>query len=811
MTNSRMIIPLAQWLAILLTAAHLDARAEGIPVNPTFDRDVQPLLKARCIKCHGPIKPKGRLNLSGPRSVVRGGQSGPVVEPGSTEGSPIWDRVAADEMPPRPEEPLSIAEKALLRRWIEQGAKGLPLAGEFKAATPGADHWAFAPAVDPAPPTPRDSVITYTAIDRFILVTLNEHGLSLSPKADRATLIRRLTFDLTGLPPTPEGITAFRTDDRPDAYERLVNRLMASPHYGERWGKYWLDAAGYSESNGYFSADSDRPLAYRYRDYVIQSFNADKPLDQIIREQLAGDELSGYRPGVEVTPAMVNLLTSTHFLRNGQDGTGESDGNPDEVRADKVAVLDSAVQIIGSSILGLTLQCAKCHDHKFEPVTQKEYYQLQAILAPAFNTEKWMKPNDRVLEAAPRSLLAPWESHEKQLDAEIARLRKEMHTRAGVPAKDKEVKQVALHKAIEATNAKRWPHPGRIACVSDLGPEAVSVPLLIRGNPATPGPLVGAGVPAFLTDPDNAYDVRPPSPEPRSTGRRLALARWLTRPGSRPSALLARVLTNRIWQHHFGTGLCATSDNLGYTGSPPTHPALLEYLASELVRSGWSAKALHRLILASAAWQQSSGSRRDAQLVDPDNRLLARFPLRRLDAESIRDAMLATSGELEIHQGGPSVATRRTENGEVVPEDAVRAGLLRSVYLQQRRTQIVSLLEVFDAPSIVSTCTRRLPSTVPLQSLGLMNSDFVIARAERLAARLEHESPGDDDPDARIRRAFLLTTGRPPDHLEWSAARQFLQVQPSRYPSLPLPEAHHHAWADLCQIVLASNSFLYIE
>ena len=798
-----------QVLLLLIVAA--TARAEEPLVDPTFDRDVRPVLKARCIKCHGPIKPKGKLDLSGPRALARGGESGPAVEAGSPDDSALWGRVSADEMPPKPEERLSGDEKALIRRWIEQGARGLPRSEDFQSTSPGADHWAFAPASDPRPPASVDGSRVLTAVDRFIQSALEERGLSLGPEVDRNTLIRRLSFDLTGLPPTPEDVVAFRDDRRPDAYERLVERLLASPHHGERWGKYWLDAAGYSESNGYFSADSDRPLAYRYRDYVIRSMNADKPLDQLVREQLAGDELSGYKPGAEVAPAIVGQLIATHFLRNGQDGTGESDGNPDEVKVDKVTVLDGAVQIIGSSLLGLTVQCARCHDHKFEPVAQKEYYQLHAILAPAFNLEKRNKPNDRVVEAAPRAVEAPWRAHEQMIDTDIARLKNDFGPRPTDSPEEKTAKQKRLDRVIEPLQARRRPHPGRIAWVADAGPEPVSAALFIRGNPSTPGPLVGPGVPSFLADPDNPFDVRPPFPGARSTGRRLAFAKWLTRPGSRPAALLARVLANRIWQHHFGTGLAATSDNLGYTGSPPSHPALLEFLAAELVRSGWSARALHRLILNSAVWKQSSVIRPEAQTIDPDNRLLARFPLRRLDAEAIRDAMLAASGELDTLQGGPSVPTRRTEAGEVVPEEPDGAGLRRAVYLQQRRTQITSLLEVFDAPSIVTTCSRRLPATVPLQSLSLMNSDFVVSRAAKLATRLERECPGDDNPDSRLARAFLLAIGRPPDGPERDAARRFLQSQPARYSGLAPDEARHHAWADFCQMVLASNSFLYVE
>ena len=432
---------------------------------------------------------------------------------------------------------------------------------------------------------------------------LEHEGLAIGADADRAALIRRLTVDLTGVPPSPEEIAAFVDDPGPDAYSRLVDRLLASPRYGERWGKYWLDASGYADSNGYFDADTDRPLAYRYRDYIIRAFNADRPLDQIIREQLAGDELVGERLGPDATPPIIEQLVATHFLRNGQDGTGESDGNPDEVRVDQYAVLEGAIQVIGSSLLGLTLQCAKCHDHKFEPVTQKEYYQLQAILYPAFNLEHWQKPNDRVVIAGSRAERVRWEAHEEAIDARIelpqAKIRLQGQT---PPSREKSLKQ-----AIEAANARaasptRAGSRGSATCRATRPRSRSS----IRGNLATPGSKVGPGVPAFLTDSDNRYEPKPPFAGSRSTGRRLALARWLTKPGSRPAALLARVLANRIWQHHFGAGLSATSDNLGYTGATPSHPELLEFLAGELVRSGWSAKTLHRLIVTSSVYRQAS-------------------------------------------------------------------------------------------------------------------------------------------------------------------------------------------------------------
>jgi Protein of unknown function (DUF1553)/Protein of unknown function (DUF1549)/Planctomycete cytochrome C len=772
----------------------------------SLEHEILPLLKARCQKCHGPVKPKGKLNLSSARSLVRGGKSGPVIVPGKLDESLIWDQVADDDMPPRPDEPLSAGEKATIRRWIEKGAKGLPDADLVKRSPPWTDHWAFGPATNPSPPNVRSWARVRTAIDCFIQRTLEDRGLSIGPDADRVTIIRRLSFDVTGVPPSLNEISEFVSDPDAGAYERLVDRLLASPRYGERWGKYWLEASGYSDSNGYFSADSDRPLAYRYRDYVIRAFNADRPLDQIVREQLAGDELAGERVDHYASTAVIDRLVATHFLRNGQDGTGESDGNPDEVRADKHAVLEGAIQIIGSSLLGLTLQCAKCHDHKFEPVTQKDYYQLKAILYPAFNPEHWVKPNDRVVNAGPRAEQARWEVHDKAIDAQIESLKRSFASGTKSAEKKK-----ALEPVIKRLNALRQPDPGRIAWVGDVSASPAEIPLLLRGDLAIPGPNVGPGAPAFLTDAENRFELKPPYRGSSSTGRRLALARWLTQPGTRPAALLARVLANRIWQHHFGTGLAATSENLGYTGASPTHPELLEFLAAELARVGWSAKALHRLILSSSVYRQSSCLNLQAARVDPDNRLLAQFPLRRLDAEAIRDAMLSASGERDDRQYGPYVPTERTGTGDVVVDEKVRGVTRRSVYLQQRRTQTNGLLEVFDAPSIVTTCTRRSPSTIPLQSLCLLNSDFVMRRARSLAKRLDGQGTwrtgSRSDQDSRITRAFLLCINRPPDPDERSAAKRFLETQHEREISTTKPDP----WSDLCQMLFASNAFLYID
>ncbi|MCA9013465.1 MAG: DUF1549 domain-containing protein, partial [Planctomycetaceae bacterium] len=374
----------------LCFVGHVPAVAEefGGPHSARLADQVRTLFRNQCAKCHGPLHPESGLNLSTLRGLARGGNDGTVVTPGSTEHSLLWARVAADEMPP--DRPLSAEDKSLLNAWIGSGAPGLPT--HDLGPIIGADHWAFQHLSAPELPNVTQTQPVRTAIDRYVQSRLEDRGLILGPDADARTLIRRVSFDLTGLPPTPSEAAEFVADPAPDAYERMVDRYFASPHYGERWGKHWLDAAGYADSNGYFSADTERPYAFRYRDYVIRSLNSDKPFDRFICEQLAGDEMTTFRPGESTTSETIDLLIATHFLRNGQDGTDIGIKEPDAFEIDRRAALEAVEQITASSLLGLTLHCARCHDHKFEPITQKEYYQFQAILFPAFNPQLWVNP-----------------------------------------------------------------------------------------------------------------------------------------------------------------------------------------------------------------------------------------------------------------------------------------------------------------------------------------------------------------------------------------------------------------------------------
>jgi hypothetical protein len=697
-------------------------------------------------------------------------------------------------------------------------------------------------------------------VDRFVIAVLEAKRLTLSPEADRATLIRRVCFDLTGLPPTIREIDAFERDNAPDAYERMVERYLGSPHYGERWGKFWLDAAGYADSNGYFNADSDRPLAWKYRDHVIRSFNTDKPYDRFVREQLAGDELAGYRPDGDVTPDMVEGLIATHFLRNAPDGTGESDGNPDEVRTDRITVLEGNIQNVLNCLLGLTVQCARCHDHKFEPIRQKEYYGLQSLLFPVYNPDRWSKPNDRVVLVGSRSELETRQRLNGQIDRQVKAaqvslaalvgpLREQLlderlkgldaATRSAVLAalstpKEKRTRSQAdllkthaklvnitddmlvarfpeygrLREQVKQTvalRAKDRPRPAeKIAAYVETDPKPPPHHLLKRGQHGKPGAEVQPGVLEALSTSKNRFQIEPPSTARVSTGRRTAFAKWVTSP---ENPLFVRVMVNRIWQHHFGTGIVSTIDNLGASGAKPSHPELLDYLAAEFVRSRWSVKAFHRLILTSAAYRQRSEPREKLDALDPDNRLLARFPLRRLDAEAVRDAMLHVADELDPRAGGPYVPSKRTAEGTVEVAENTDGAHRRSVYLQQRRTQVVTFLQLFDAPSMVTTCGKRSSSTVPLQSLVLLNSEFARARCKAFAGRLRREAGGDGA--RRLDLAFRLACGRPPLRGERALCEAFLARQSEVYAKEE--DVDLRTWADLCQMLFASNAFLYVE
>lgn len=871
----------------------------------TFEKDIRPILKAHCFRCHGEGDVmEGSLDVRLRRGLVAGGDSGQAVQPGSPQESLLLERVVSGEMPPSEEQSLPEKDIALLSAWIEQGAKTArpepeSLDGGYITEEEQA-FWSFQPIE--RPPLPQlEGVESAQPIDRFVLERLRQAGLGFSAQAERTTLIRRATFDLWGLPPTEQMVAAFVNDEDPSAYAQLIDRLLASPRYGERWGRHWLDVAGYADSDGYTNEDTEREFAYFYRDYVIESFNANKPLDQFICEQLAGDEMDaaskdaaqkdgGADDSSQLTPERIARLTATGFLRTAADGTAS--GEVDRSLAANATIADT-IDIVSTALLGLTVGCARCHDHRYDPISQADYHRFRAIFEPALDWKQWQLPQQRRL-----SLYTDEDKQQRQAvevrakAAEAARAQRQQEhiartlyeellvvpddQRAALGAAfhtekaQRSEQQVALLKtfpsvgnitpgslylyaeqrarrasdiekaadqrearymaqvqaeqvaqapvesrdalrALLATPQKAWSetqrqlaaeHPDlcvdgqslerllpqgydevqryraaaktcreqdaktelanlqtEINEIRSTAPQEKFIRLLtepanhtppsylfIRGDHEQPGQQVEPGELTVLQS-SSPVKIDLNDPQRPTTGRRLAYARHLTS-GQHP--LLARVLMNRVWLHHFGRGIVDTPGDFGFLGSPPTHPELLDWLADELMRGGWDLKRIHRMIMLSQTYQQLSARTPSLDRLDPDNRLYARMSVRRLESEAIRDAMLCASGDLLDHMYGPPVPVKEDAVGQIVigkemldgerkptGSDPNQAGVTRrSVYVQVRRTRPLAVLETFDIATVSPNCTLRSYSNVALQSLLLMNSQFVIDQAQRLAEQV---------------------------------------------------------------------------
>jgi hypothetical protein len=654
------------------------------------------------------------------------------------------------------------------------------------ASGPAESHWAFRPVRRPALPVSRGSAWVRNPIDAFVLTRLERQGIEPAPPADHCTLLRRVTLDLTGLPPTPDERRAFLEDRSPDAYERLVDRLLASPHYGERWARHWLDVARYADTNGY-ERDGAKPSAYRYRDYVIAAFNADKPYDRFLTEQLAGDEADG---------ADAETRTATTFLR-----LGTWDDEPAEPTVDRYDQLDDVLGTTAAAFLGVTLRCARCHDHKFEPFTQTDYYRMLAVFEPLRRPQNNRIDLDRPVGSA-AELAAYWQAKARTEAGAAALLA------AGPPALIQLTPQIAAARARpprELPRAYVWDEDGLRAPVTHV---------LHRGDPGKPKRAVEPGVPAVLARRQPA----PPRPLPHSTGRRLWLARWLTRPDN---PLVARVMVNRLWQHHSGRGLVGTANDFGVMGEPPTHPELLDWLAAEFVARGWSVKALDRLIVLSGTYRQAAAAAPEAVRLDPKALLLGRWRQRRLEAEAVRDSMLAVSGRLNPQMGGPGVyptLPRAVLEGQSRPGDGWgpsdgRQADRRSVYIFVKRSLAVPELEVLDAPDTTSGCEQRIVSTVAPQALTFLNGDFANEQARHFAARLRREAGG--DPAGQVRRAFELALCRPPRTGELRAALAFLAVQQRQIEAdgrgKDAGDAGRRALEAFCLVLLNTNEFAYLD
>jgi hypothetical protein len=641
-------------------------------------------------------------------------------------------------------------------------------------------HWAFRTLSRPSLPQRITANVPLTnPVDAFLAARLREKGLTMAPEAERRVLIRRLAFDLIGLPPVPEEIEAFEQDSSPDAYERLVDRMLASPAYGERWGRHWLDGAGYVDVLG---GDNDAATVklgdgskWKYRDYVVRALNEDRPWDQCLTEQIAGDELVDWRNAPRFTPDILQKLIATGFLRTAADDTDENELNTSDIRH---GIQQRTGEVLVSNVLGLTFACAKCHDHKYEPILQRDYYRIMALLAPAFNTERWLQPAQRVLADVPPGEKEKLDRHNAAIDAAIKELQK-------TPGKQTSEKIAAL----QATKRKA----GTVQAVYDVGPPSPTY-LLKRGDHSRPDKEVAPGFLSVLCASEAATALPPTKAAGSSSGRRLALARWLTDPRTPAGALAVRVRVNRVWQHLFGRGIVATPDNFGVTGAKPTHPELLEWLACEFVAQGGRFKPLIRLLVTSSAYRQASAGVAIPASADPDNQLLWRMRLRRLESEAIRDAILAVSGQLDRTPGGPPVMTESRPDGQIVikPPGSTR----RSLYLLGRRNYHPTLLSVFDQPVLTTNCACRSPSAVVLQSLTMLNDDFVREQAGHLARRV-HRHAG-DTPERQVAAAFRIALGRKPTEREAGLCRETLK-QPGG-----------EGLIRLCHILLNTSEFLYV-
>ncbi len=860
------------------------AVAASAAESPSFDRDVRPILKAHCTHCHGEEEEiAGAVDLRLRRFMDRPGESGePPLVAGDPEASLLVRVIESGEMP-QDGKPLEPEKIAVIKAWIAAGA--VADAPEPESLPPGAyvseserRHWAFQPIADPPVPEHGADDRVRTPIDAFLAATLRDRGLAFAADADRRTLIRRVTLDLTGLPPTPDAVERFVADTSADAYDRLVDELLASPAYGERQARHWLDAVGYADSNGHAEADSPRPYAWHYRDYVVRSMQADKPWDVFLQEQLAGDELAGVVHGATAEavqdPARLEQLVATGFLRMAPDGTG--DPLPDKELA-RHEVVAEQLKVVSSALLGLTVGCAQCHDHRLDPIPQVDYYRLRAIFEPAFDVAQWRPPAQRRCSLATPDELAKAAEIEKQareieadakamektfldeiFEKEILKLpeveRDPYRAARATAAKDRTPEQAALIKKYPSALAlyslnlydaaaakkvterrneaqalrKTKPPEDFVMAMTEVRGRVPETKLLHRGDHGQPRQAVEPGELGVLVgDGTEPLEFEPPASG--SSGRRLAYARWLTG-GRHP--LVARVLVNRFWMHHFGRGIVATPGDFGLAGERPSHPELLDWLATRFMEGGWRLKALQRLIVTSTAYRQAAQNPA-AVAVDPDNALLARWRIRRLDAESLRDATLLAAGRLTMQAGGPPVAVGRdpsgrvqegreelNANGDVIKLAAVGAdGFRRSLYLTYRRSLPLTLMDTFDAPTMLPNCEQRTSSTVATQSLFMLNDAFVIDNATALAERVRRERP--DTLRGQIEQAWLVLIARRPSDAELvealvhvaeqaDALRAFHAAHPPAKDA-PAADPQAEALASYCQVLLSSTRFLYVN
>ncbi|MBC8353827.1 MAG: PSD1 domain-containing protein [Planctomycetes bacterium] len=823
--------------------------------------DVLPILLLRCTTCHGARLQKAGLDLRTPAAMRKGGVSGPAIVPGDPDSSPMIQRIESEACPPRElllkffvKRPPS-TEVNVLRDWIAAGASEVDVQPDVATTTPDPlvmdeerRHWAFQ--------SPR-AVSEARSIDDFLFEKLKAKGLTFSPQADRDTLIRRVYLDLIGMPPSVDEWKQWRGSAEPDWYRAMIDHLLDSPQYGERWGRYWLDLAGYADSEGGVSADPVREVAWKYRDYVIRAFNSDKPYDRFLLEQIAGDELLDHETAAVVTEAMVENLVATGFLRMGIDQTGSRTMN---FVPERLGVIGDAITVVSEGVMGLTLGCAKCHSHKYDPIPHRDYYRFKAIFQGALDEHDWLTFKNRSLEIdIPQrrqrvaELNPPLKAKLKKLESSLKKaytavqiellrhhypdqseadrdetlralriadnnrtqqqrilVERLQHAESLLDIEQPPPVQAALGTVadieLDIRQLRRQMEPPlAIRALWDRG-EPSPTYILRRGEHDKPGRLVGPGVPSVLTDGRTPFAVEPPFPGgTQKTGRRLAFARWLTQPDN---PLTARVMANRIWYHHFGTGLVQTLENFGVKGERPSHPELLDWLAIEFVERGWSIKEMHRLMMNSQAYRQSSRISNDRQRIDPQNRMLSRMTLRRMNAEALRDSLLFVSGRLDSTPGGPPDSVFVDRDGLVSVNATLDARWRRSVYLRFRRTEIPTIMDTFDYPEMGPNCLSRSVSVVSPQSLMLMNNEHVRDLAKAFASRILEMNDGHADPGdgVHVDTVYQLAMSRQPSDEERRLGIETLKELESEWTEQP-----RKALETYCHTILNSAAFIYVD
>lgn len=748
-----------------------------------FESKIRPLLAEHCYECHSAQAKnlQGGLRLDLASGVRAGGDSGAAVVPGKPDESLLIEavRYGSDQLQMPPDGKLPDADIELLKDWV---ARGAPYPDDGQQAqsrkrsidfAAGRSFWSFQP-LAAVPPPGHDPRATERRIDAFILAELEAHRLSPSPAADRRTLIRRACFDLTGLAPSPEEVEAFVNDESPDAYARLVERLLASPHYGERWGRFWLDLVRYCDIPEAWVESGAQ--AWLYRDWVVRALNADLPYNQFIVRQLAADQ------SPDATPADIPALG---FLGLSPVYWKELKLDHNVIKAVVAEEWEERINTLSSSLLGLTVSCARCHDHKFDPISTEDYYALAGVFSSIRQAPRPMLPEPEALAVSDAV------ERVKELEEQVKKLQ------AQTPATDEAKQQIATTQAEIEKIKQATPHYDSLLAYAvvdaslhvlpdgpdhtklEYKPEAQDVAIQVRGNPTRTTTVVPR---RFLT-------VLSPEPPPvfhQGSGR-LELAKAIVGEGG---PLAARVIVNRIWKQHFGRGLVETTSNFGVQGLRPTHPALLEDLAARFVQSGWSWKWLHREIMLSATYRQSSARHAAHDEIDPDNRYLWRMNRRRLEVEAWRDAMLSAGGALERSLGGPSVDLGLAENHR------------RTLYATVKRRDLNDLLRLYDFPDPTAHSPGREPTTTPLQQLFVLNSDFVSAQAAALAARVRAEAPG--FVEGQVRRAYQLLYGRDPTASELQIAGEFLGASAAAPPGDEL-------WREYAQALLGSNELMFVD